>query len=45
MVVTWEVDISMKAVLIGQLEKVTTGHGDHLLGSSETSIVSHDSTD
>jgi hypothetical protein len=44
MVMAWEIDISMKAVLIGKLEEFTTAHGDHLLGSSKPAIVSHDPT-
>jgi hypothetical protein len=45
MVVARKMDVVVKAIFVCELEELATRHGDHLFGSSETAIVSHDSTD
>jgi hypothetical protein len=42
MVVAWKIDKAMKTILIRELEEFTPRHGNHLLGSSKTAVVSHD---
>jgi hypothetical protein len=43
MTVARKIDKAMKTILIRELEEFAPRHGNHLLGSSKTAIVSHNS--
>jgi hypothetical protein len=42
MVVPGKIDVPMEAILIGELEELPPGHGNHLFRSGEATVVAHD---